>query len=417
MKLNNGLTGIKMKKNNIVFVVFVLFALIFLYGCIEKSVETGPVIKKNETHNQTGQDVNASNQTNQTLPTRCEDLLIGKERCIIERAYNNMNIDDCELLLSTSPESKSYYVECVSKLSSYNYSYCSKLDSLDADMCYKNASSKFGDSACNMINNLSIRRDCLLRDYAEECKQINDTYKLNICNSVAKRNSSYCEKMPSQLQKDECYMNYSITLSENKCPQISSVGIKTACESILAKNVQCGGLENVQVKDYCYQYYAMYSSSCSWCGVIQTATYKDDCYQKCTAKVGEMNFCREISTEQKRDSCYWDYAMTNLDVAACNEIKTIMLKKTCVQNVAKLNAMPSECEILLNTTSLTRKDVSDCYIQVIAGSQVSFENCIKMNDGYYKDLCINMAIKRERLATDYCAYILDEALKNECMKQ
>ncbi|MEM3654848.1 MAG: hypothetical protein QXO60_02850 [Candidatus Micrarchaeia archaeon] len=415
-RMIEGKTIDKKMRIGIFMLLVALLSLIFLYGCIEKNVETGPIIKKNETNlNQTNQTL-PGNETNQTIPKKCEDLLFGKEKCIIERAYNNNDIEDCEILSKEEFDQK-YYVECISKLSEYNYSYCNKLNGSEKDLCFRNAAAKFGDSACNMIQNSTLRNDCLLRDYAEECKKLNDSYLLNICNAIAKSDASLCEKMATQLQKDECYLNYSISLSENRCEMISNLGIKTACESIIYKNVQCGTIENTQIKDYCYQYYSIYTSSCSWCNVISGINYKDDCYQKCAIRAGDMNFCKELSTEQKRDSCYWDYAITSKNVDGCDKIKTIMLKKVCVQNVAKANAMPSECEILLNTSSLTRKDVSDCYLQVIAGSKVSFENCLRMNDGYYKDQCIYMAIKREQLATDYCAYIIDNSLRNECMKE
>ncbi|MCS7109745.1 MAG: hypothetical protein NZ903_03040 [Candidatus Micrarchaeota archaeon] len=406
-----------MVDNKIILIVLAIFCLIFVFGCIEKGVETGPVIKKNETKNKTLEEVNVSNGTNLTIPTKCEDLLVGKEKCIIERAYNNNNIEDCELLLEISPENKSYYVECVSKLSYYDYNYCSKLELPIADECYMAAAAKFGDSACNMINNSSVRKDCLLRDYKEECRKLNGTYERNVCNAVAQRNSSYCEKISSANQKDECYLNYSLTLSEDKCSKISNLGMRTACESLLTKNVQCGSLGDIYSKDYCYQYYAVYSSSCSWCNVIQTQTYKDDCYKRCVLIAKEMQFCNEISTEHKRDECYLEYSLLAKDVRGCNEIVLLMKKRFCVERVAKSNAMPSECETLLNTTAFSKRDVTNCYLIVIAESQVSFQNCIKMNDGYYRDLCIDMAIKRERLATDYCEYILDEALKNECKKQ
>lgn len=408
-------------KKGFVFIIVAIIGIFLLYGCIQTNIETGGVIKKNETGKNITDNAtngNLTNITNQTLPKTCEEMTEGKVECLIKRAYDNNNLNDCELIKTTENiENKEInYQNCILKISELNYSYCLNLNESERDSCLRASAEKFGDDACKLINNQSLRSECLLRNYDVECRKINDSYERNICDAIKKKNSSSCELMPSQLQKDECYMNYSLTFMTDECGKISSEGIRTACKSIVLNNLQCGLIELDQVKDYCYKYYAIYSSSCSWCNVIGTVTEKDDCYKRCSIRAQTSSFCNQLSTETNRDNCYWNYAIAKNDVQSCDKIKLIMLKKNCVQNVAKSNLMPSECEILLNTTSLSGKEVADCYLQVIATNNVTFENCMKMNDGYYKDQCIYMAIKRDKLATDYCAYILDSALRKECEK-
>jgi hypothetical protein len=101
-------------------------------------------------------------------------------------------------------------------------------------------------------------------------------------------------------------------------------------------------------------------------------------------------------------------------VSACDQIKLKSLKRVCAEDVAKREGKPSDCEMLLGTYGMTQGDVSFCYLNVIATVNVTFENCRMMSDGYYEDTCINNAIQRDNLSRDYCAYIVDDALKRTC---
>jgi len=407
-------------KNLKYLVIITIFIGMLMYGCIQNQTQTSAVIKKNTTDNTTTTIPTITNETNNETATKtCEELTSGIEECLIQRAYENNNINDCNILLNITEDenyNNNQYIKCINKIAQNNYTYCSKINNTnERDKCFNSLANKFGDSVCYMIENETFKNNCILREYVESCR-FEDLYKRNICNAIATSNASFCERMSTQLQKDECYLNYSISKKENRCNNISSEGIRIACESIINRNVLCSTISSVQKQDYCYQYYSVYTSSCSWCDVINGTNYKDNCYKLCTLNSNSSTYCSKISTENKRDVCYFDFAITKRDILSCDKIVTLMNKRVCVQKVALANAKPNECEILLNTKSFSMKEVSDCYLQVVAGSNVSFENCQAMKDGYYKDQCIYMAIKREELATDYCAFILDSSLRKLCEK-
>jgi len=404
-----------------VLVIFTIVLGLFMYGCIQNQTEIGGIIKKNITKNETNMTIPpVTNETkNETQIKACEELTTGKEECLIQRAYDHNNINDCKALLAITSDEKyntNQYIKCIKTIAQLNYSYCSEINEIyERDSCFNSVVNRFGDAVCYMIENETVKKNCLLREYVANCR-LDDEYKRNICNAIATSNAAFCERMQTQLQKDECYLNYSISKRENKCSNISSEGIRLACQSIMNDNIICSTSSIIQIQDFCYQYYSVYTSSCNWCDVINGTNYKDNCYKLCTLNTNSSSYCSRISTETKRDECYFNFAISKNDVLSCDKIVGTLSKKTCVQKVALADAKPNECEILLNTKSFSLKEISDCYLQVVAGSKVSFENCQAMKDGYYKDQCIYLAIKREGLATDYCAFILDSSLRNMCEK-
>ncbi len=397
-----------MKMNKLMLVAALVFTVL-LFGCIGPNVEGNGVIKKNGTNMTNG--TIPSNGTNQTLPTRCEEMTSGKEACIIQRAYNNNYIYDCYLL------DGEYFEQCINKISDLNYSYCMKLgNSTSMDNCLMNVVARFGDNACEMITNETLRTNCLLRDYTEECRNISNLFARTVCNAIAKANASFCSDLDDSTQKDDCYLDYSFTRNENECENIANLGKKTACKDLVLNQTTCGSLTNIQIQANCYLYYAAYMKECSWCDPIGDITYKNNCYEKCAIETNNMAVCARVSSELDRDNCYWNYAKATLDVDACQMIKIISFEKTCTQQIALANAKPAECDNMKDTTGLSQTDISACYMAVITGAEVSFDNCVAMNDAYMEDICIYNAIKRDGISTDYCAYIKDNALREECLK-
>lgn len=397
-----------MENKTMLLLTVILIASMLVFGCIGTSVEGNGVIKKNETNMSNGGDANG---TNATIPARCEDMTTGRENCLIQRAYNNNYIYDCYLL------DGEYFEQCIAKISELNYTYCTKLsNSTGIDGCLMNVVGQFGDDACDMITNETLKTSCLLRDYTETCRNITDPYMRTVCNAVAKADASFCSDLDNSTQMNDCYLNYSITRNENACGNITNLGKKTACEDMVLNQTTCGTLTNTQIQANCYLYYATYKRECSWCDPIGDITYKNDCYEKCAIATTTMSVCSRASTELERDNCYWDYAKSTGDVNACEKIKINSFEKTCVQQIALANAKPAECDVMKNTSGITQTDVSACYLAVITGAQVSFDNCVAMEDAYLEDTCIYNAIKRDGISTDYCAYIRDNALRAECLK-
>jgi len=403
-----------MDKRLVVFVALMAAGLL-LFGCLEyisggKNV-TG-VHKVNQTVNVTNQ--TAVNETNQTAvtPKACEDLITGKEDCVIERAFSNNRYSDCQNL------NGSWYTRCVYKLAEISYSNCLRLtNSEDADDCLINISARSGDIACQSVINVTKKDNCILQSVNVNCRSVADIYDRYVCDAVANDNESICEKETDHTGHDNCYLDFSLQ-KRDVCSLISNEGVRVACAGLLSNNPgQCAGITSATlIKDNCYKYYALKSRRCSVCSSVIDSIYKDDCYVDCAMESDNPSACADSSNEQKADNCYWQYAVKASNISACNQIKLTSLKRVCAEEVAKKEGKPSDCEMLLGTYGLTQGDVSFCYLSVVATMNVTFENCRMMSDGYYEDTCINNAIQRDNLSRDYCAYIVDDSLRAACSK-
>ena len=400
----------------LVFFITIIAAGLFLFGCLEyiNGGKTVPGVHKvnqtgNETINQT-----ATNETNQTVitPKACEDLAIGKEDCVIERAFNNNRYSDCQKL------NGSWYTQCVYKLAEISYSNCLRLaNSEDADDCLINVSAKSGDIACQSVVNATKKENCVIQSVNVDCRPITDVYDRYVCDAIANNNESICERESDHTSHDNCYLDFSLQ-KRDVCSIIDNEGMRIACIGLLSNNSgQCAGITSATlIRDNCYTYYALKKGECQLCGAVIDSIYKDNCYVDCAMENDNPSACAYSNNEQKTDSCYWQYAVKASNISSCDLIKLKSLKKVCAEDVAKKEGKPSDCEILLGTYGLTQGDVGFCYLNVVATVNVTFENCRLMNDGYYEDTCINNAIRRDNLSRDYCAYIVDDGLKAACYR-
>jgi len=400
----------------LVFLVAFFVAGFMLFGCLEyiNGGRTVPGVHKiNQTGNATNQTVvNETNQTAIVTPKACEDLTVGKEDCIIERAFNNNRYSDCQKL------NGSEYTRCVYKLAEISYSNCLRFtNSEDADNCLLNMTSKYGAVVCKNVVNQTKKDDCGVLSVSPDCRSITEVDERFGCDAIAKNNESVCEESVDETGHDSCYLEFS-QKKRDVCAQIDNEGIRAACNGLLKNNTSpCSAITSASlIRDNCYKTYAEESADCSVCNSVVDSVYKDNCFVDCAVENSNPSVCAESDNEQKADSCYWQYAVKAGNVSACNPIKLISLKRVCVEEVAKKEGKPNDCEMLLGTYGLTQGDVSFCYLNVIATTNVTFENCRMMNDGYYEDTCISNAIKRDNLSRDYCAYIMDDTLKATCFK-
>lgn len=400
-----------MRLSNIALVTFVVIGLM-LFGCLSGPTTKPNVVNvSNQTQNINQTSSNETNMTNQTVATpTCESLTTGMENCIINRAYENNQYSDCLEL------NGSYYLQCVNHLAELSYSNCLHFNnSVDTDNCLVNSSAKFGDIACQEVTNASRKEDCILQTISPNCRSItNDTVRYE-CDAVSKDNVSICTKLSASSDQDNCYVYFSMR-KENNCSLVSNGGIRVACTALLENDSsRCQSIVPASViTDNCYKTYALYSSNCSVCKSVMDSVYKDDCFVGCALANNESSQCANAVNEQKADNCYWHYAVNTASLAQCDLIKLISLKSVCVNSVAIENSKPSDCELMLNTYGLTGSDVQSCYLNVLANTNTTLENCQLMNDGYYTDICINNVIHRENLTRDDCGYIKDSALKNSC---
>ncbi|VVB73208.1 Uncharacterised protein [uncultured archaeon] len=404
-----------MDNKSIIFMTLIAAGLL-LFGCLEfinggKSIPG--VIKVNQTGNETNQTtVNETNQTPVVTPKACEDMTVGMEGCIIQRAFNNNRYSDCQKL------NGSWYTECVYKLAEISYSNCLRLASSDeADDCLINASSKAGDIACKSVINATKKDECILQTVSVDCRQIADDYNRYVCDAIASNNESICEKQADHTGHDNCYLDFSMR-KRNVCNLIDNEGMRVACIGLLSNNSgQCAGITSATlIRDNCYSYYALKSGNCALCGSAVDSIYKDNCYVDCAVANNNSAACALSNDEQKADNCYWQYAVKAGNESACDPIKLKSMKRVCAEDVAKATGRPNACEIMIGTYGLTQGDVAFCYLNVIATVNVTFENCRLMNDAYYEDTCINNAIQRDNLSRDYCAYVVDDSLKASCFK-
>jgi hypothetical protein len=405
----------KMDKK-IIFLIMFIAAGLFLFGCLDyiKGGKTVVDVHKvnqtgNETTNQTA--VNETNQTTVT-PKACEDLAVGKEDCIIGRAFNNNRYSDCQML------NGSWYTQCVYKLAEISYVNCLRLiNSEEADDCLVNISAKAGDIACQDVINATKKDNCIIQSLNVDCRSIANIYDRYVCNAIANNNEAICEKESDHTGHDSCYLEFSIK-KRNVCDQIDNEGIRMACIGLLSNNSgQCAEITSATlIRDNCYKTYAEKGADCSLCSNVMDSVYKDDCFVECAVENSNPSACAYSNEEQKADNCYWQYAVKTKNISYCNQIKLKSLIRVCAEDIAKAESKPSDCNIILGVYGLTQKDLSNCYLDTVTLTNVSFTNCQLMNEDYIKDQCTNMAIKRDAMSTDYCAYIADDGLKAACFK-
>lgn len=401
---------------SLIFLITVVIAGSLLFGCLEyiNGNKTVPEVHKtNQTENKTNQTIaNGTNQTAVVITKTCEDLGVGKEDCIIQRAFDNNRYSDCQLLNGSG------YTRCVYNLAQVSYSNCLYLaNSSDADDCLLNVTPEYGAAVCKNVVNQTKKDNCEMLSVSPDCRSITDNDGRLICDAIAKNNESICDGSLGSTGQDNCYLEFSIR-KRDVCSNIGNEGVRAACNGLLENSTNpCSAIISAPViRDNCYKTYANKSADCSICSLVTDSIYKDDCFVNCAVENNDSSACASSSNEQKADNCYWQYAIKVNNLSACDQIRLNSLKRVCVGDVAESEGKPGDCELIINTYGLTQLDVSNCYLDAITTVNVTFDNCRTMSEGYYKDICINNAIRRDNLSRDYCAYIMDSALKAACSK-
>jgi len=392
-------------------IIAVICAVALLFGCI--GTQPTPGNRTNTTNITTNITANVTNQTNETpviAPKSCEELTTGKESCIIQRAFDNNRYSDCMLL------NGSYYSECVYTLAEISYGNCLYFSSSDAaDDCLLNVTVRYGSVVCKNVINQTKQDECKVLSISPGCRQLTEEDERLSCDAVAKNNDSVCDSASGGDIRDDCYLEFSMKKSDS-CNKISNEGVKVACDGLVQHNTSsCAGITSASlIKDNCYKTYAEESGNCSMCNSVRDIIYKDNCFVDCATENNDYASCAGSSNEQKADNCYWQYSVKIGNVSVCDMVKTKSLRRLCIEQVAIRNMKPSECERIPNIYGYSQADVGVCYLDVIATTNVTIDNCRLMSDGYSEDTCINNAIKRDNLFRGNCTYIQDATLKSAC---
>ncbi len=387
--------------------VSIIVIAIFVFGCLEIGGQRNVTGIKKTVANET--------ITNITLPNvtkvaSCEELLIGKDECLIERAYKNNNINDCRQLKNDS------FKQCIYRIAERSTQYCSLLDEISAiDNCYFNISTKVGDQVCSYIVNSSKKETCTLQFVSEACRSVKNESDRYICDAIAKNSAEICNKSPL---KDTCYLKFSKSVSD-KCSLIENTGLKLACTGILTNTTTgCSTVVGV-LRDNCIRTIATETSNCALCENVIDSVYKDGCFSDCAIAAKDSKQCSKPSDEQKRDNCYYNYALANNDEITCKEVRLLSLLKFCVEKVSINKAAPASCEAMLVEPRIggtpTQGEVNTCYYAVMGQSNVSATACISIssNSTSTKEQCIYSYAKRT-LDTSFCSSISDSSLMQAC---
>ncbi len=264
-----------------------LFALIFLFGCIQSGSSSDSTVGK----------LCSDGETIVTDLNDCPKI--------------DADLKECEEASATSSYGASDRDVCYYDLALVreNITLCRKIRNTDS--WYEPTSAQCGADLAIYAGNVSL------------CGQLSLTSKYDCYEIVAEEleDPTICEYIESSSKKDDCLYNY---VSYN----YYYIDDWSLCDSFSGK-----GYEG----NYCYSKAAEYTGDEKYCDKIVKSgsgfySYsKASCYATVAKDDGTPALCGTLSTDEDKDDCYYDYATSYpYEVEVCNKISDSYRKSSCV---------------------------------------------------------------------------------------
>jgi len=323
-----------MKVFSLAFIAFLAFALMFSYGCAQK---TEPSVNEPPASPQIQPGKNNSTPSGPVTPC-LEGNILQKDECFAALAKKNSDPTTCGGIYSIEKLD-----ECYGYFADSSMEYCRKINDAEkrAACLTKNAKLQKSDEACRLIENEALRANCL-KEVIPPCMMILDEEQRALCIALEKNDYTKCTS-------DGCFAAYAQTRKdENACGLINSEPSRFACRAVVKEDIsQCKLAALAAIQDSCVENASKTLDDKYGCDLATPGSeYSNRCYLYFAVKNSDMNVCRKAYQEEQRDSCYSDYAGLMGNISSCARVINSLNKISCYMHAAKANRMPSLCNPL-----------------------------------------------------------------------
>ena len=386
-----------MKAPLAIAISILVFALLFSFGCTQPKTP-----EVNVTQPELITTPNASNNSTAQAQPCTGGNIVQNDECFISYARANGDSKYCQNIYSIEKIDACYAIFANGSLD-----ICKKIvnPGMRWGCLYANAVREKSDATCKLIENDTVRADCL-KATVPPCMLIMDGGQRALCLALETGNYSLCTT-------DACLAAYAQNKSSiNACGGITAEFYRYACAAIAKNDVTlCMQAAQSPVQDACLENASIALGNPNGCDLATPgSSYANGCYLHFALEYNDPTYCRKPYQEEQRDQCYSDYANLTANISTCPKIINSLNRIVCYRIAAIGNRMPSLCNNIG-----TNSNMNDCYAASIlyqdAGPVPS--DCPNVADSGWKNKCyLYAAIKTNNGAL--CAFISEGPDKQDC---
>ncbi|MGV8176255.1 MAG: hypothetical protein ACP5NX_00445 [Candidatus Bilamarchaeaceae archaeon] len=338
---------------------------------------------------------------------------------------------------ATAPTETDYYLRAIQD---GDYMLCMQVtDAAKKGQCIEYFS-KTRIEACRLVENLSVKVDCI-NQFAQAEKKISTCNSLPekearaciikvdacyfrnesdkpLCYALATNDSSRCNGEAS------CVTTFAFQKKADVCDAISDRVNMYACKQIFDPSA-CDQLPVVSERDYCKSIYSMQANDLKYCLDISenSNTYMASCITYFAYKNSDPQLCKHLFVLNQGD-CYINYAAKHNDPNDCLYIDetSALTRSKCFGQVAYVNNNPSACTYMMTyVRNLDANDPKICYAACFEraskeGQVIKPENCDYIGDYTWKDKCYTWSAYTNKNES-ICQNIKGDSEKQYCINK